>query len=177
MLLWILQLRCQLLNLVLLIVKLYLKLIDLGCQIGHVWDLLSDNLELPLPLLEFQIVHSNLFFFLSNSLLASLENVLINVRLFVKNTQFIVLVNELNTLIVSRLASHLVFEDERVHLLLQRVNNEIEFVTFINFLTNDAHLVLVKELFLVQLSPVVISQLGFNLNILFPIGEHAIFLT
>jgi hypothetical protein len=74
---------------------------------------------LSLSLLELKVIHSNFFFLLSDGLFTSLEDVFIDVRLFIQDTELIILIDKLNTLVVSGLAGHFVLKDKGVHLLLQ----------------------------------------------------------
>jgi hypothetical protein len=74
----------------------------------------------------------------------------LDVTLLVKNTEFIIFINKLDTHIVTGLASHFIFEDKVVHFLLEGVDDEIELITFVNLLSDNRHLVLVSELFLVE---------------------------
>ena len=101
---------------------------------------------------EFQVDHPNLFFLLPDFLFTVLEYVLLDIALLVQNTQLIIFVDELDTHVVSGLASHFIFENQIVHFLLQRVYDQIQFISFIDFLTNNAHFIFVSKLLLVQLA-------------------------
>ena len=79
-------------------------------------------MQLSLSFFHLQVDHSDLFFLLSDLLLAVLEDVLLNVRLFVENTKFIVSVNQLDTHVVSALTCLLILVDKVVHVFLERVD-------------------------------------------------------
>lgn len=177
MLLRIFQLRCELIDSIFLLIELNFVFIDLSCQVRYFWNLLSNDLKLSLSFFELKIIHSYFFFLLSDCLLSVFHHIFIDIWLLVQDTQFIILVNELNTLIISWLTGHFILKDQCIHLFLQRVDNQIQFVTFIDFLSNNTHLVFILELFLVQFSSVSISQLNFSLNILFAFSKYSIFLS
>jgi len=92
-------------------------------QLGYFGDLLVDYLQLPLPFLQLQIDHLYFFFFFPDLLLSVLKYVFLNVRLLVKNTQFVVAVNQLDSHEVSLFTCLLVVKDEAVHLFLQAVDD------------------------------------------------------
>jgi len=111
--------------------------VNTGCEFGDLWYLGFNYFKLALSLLELEVDHSDLLFFRTNSLFSLLQAVLLNVALFVVDTQLVISIDKLDTHIVSALASHLIFVDEVIHLLLKRVDDKVEFVTFIDFLAND----------------------------------------
>lgn len=169
-LLGVLKLTGEVIDLLFLAIKLLFELNDLLSQLRHLRNLLSDDHKLSLSLFELQVDHPDLFLLLSDLLLAVLQNVLLDVALLVEDTELIIFVNELNTHVVSRLASHLVLEDQVVHFLLQRVDDQVEFITLVDLLPDDAHPVLVSELILVQFGPQSVSLLNLDLHILLTVG-------
>jgi hypothetical protein len=92
-------------------------------------------------------------------LLTVLQNGLLDVRLLVQDAELIVLVNKLNTHVVSGLAGRLILEDEGVHLLLEAVDDQVVLVTFVDALVDDAKLVLLNQFFLVEFSALLVSVL------------------
>jgi len=64
-----------------------------------------------LTLFEFEVDHADALFSLTDFLLSILENVLLNVALFIEDTKLIVSVNELDTHIVTTLTSMLIVKD------------------------------------------------------------------
>ena len=72
----------------------------------------EEDLELPLPLLQLKFEHPHLLFFLTDGLFTVLEDCLLDIRLLVKDAQLIVLVDQLNTHVVSGLTSRFILEDE-----------------------------------------------------------------
>lgn len=154
----VLQLLGQLLHLGFLVFEIVIDLHDFLGELGDFGDLLADDRQLPLPLLQLKVDHPDLFLFLTNLLLASLEDVFLDVRFFVKDTKLIITVDKLNTHVVSALAGMLVLVDEVVHLFLERVNDQVELVSLVDQLSNCGELLTELELFAVQLRPVLVSH-------------------
>ena len=73
------ELLGQLLNLSLLVIKLFVQSHHLVCELGHFRDLLADDSELSLTFLQLKVDHSNLLLLLADLLLSILEDVLLNV--------------------------------------------------------------------------------------------------
>jgi hypothetical protein len=111
--------------------------VDAGCKFWDLRDLGLDHFKLALSFFELKINHSDLLFFRANSLFTLLQAVLLNVTLFIVDAQFVISIDKLDTHIVSALTSHLIFVNKIIHLLLQRVDNKVEFIAFIDFLTYD----------------------------------------
>jgi len=93
MLLRVLKLTRQIVDLLLLIVKLLFKLNNLLGQLWHLRDLLPNDNKLPLSLLELKVDHPDLFFLLSNLLLSIFQNVLLDVALFIQDAKLIIFVD------------------------------------------------------------------------------------
>ena len=102
----------ELLHFLLLGSHLLLQTDDLLGEGWHFWHQVLDDLELPLPLLQLKFEHPHLLFFLTDGLFTVLEDRLLDIRLLVKDAQLIVLVDQLNTHVVSGLTSRFILEDE-----------------------------------------------------------------
>jgi len=143
-------------------------------QLRHLRDLLPNDNKLPLSLLELKVDHPDLFLLLSNLLLSIFQNVLLDVALFIQDAKLIIFVDQLDTHVVSRLTSHLILEDQIVHLFLEGVDDQVQFVTFVNFLTDDAHPVFVKKFILVQVSSEGVPLLDLSLNVFLAVSECSV---
>lgn len=177
MFLWILKLLRKLLNFHFLGVQFFFKLEHFFCEFRNFRNLLVNNLELTLTLLELELDHSNLLFFLPDLLLAVFEDVLLDVALFVENTELIVSVNKLDTHVISRLAGVLILVDEIVHLLLERVDDQVELVTLVDQLANRGELRAELELLAIQFGAELVT-LGHSLGLLLQdIDQVAVFLS
>jgi predicted nucleic acid-binding protein len=110
-------------------------------------------------------------------LLSIFEDILLDIALLVKNTQLIVFINQLNTHVISRLTGHLVIENQVVHFFLQRVNNQVKFISLIDFLADNAHFVLVSEFLVIQDASKFISFLILHLDLLFALSQYSVFVT
>ena len=91
---------------------------NLRSLLRHLWDLGLYDFELSLPLFDLEVDHSDLLFFGADGLLSFFEAILLDVALLVVDAQLIISIDQLNTHVVSALASHLILVDEIVHLLL-----------------------------------------------------------
>lgn len=120
-------------------------------QPWHLRDVLLNHFKLSLSFLEFKIDHPNLFFLLANLLFTVLEDILLDVALLVENAQFVVLVDQLDTSVVTTLACNFIIVNQVVHFLLETVNDQVQLVSLVDLLTNNAHLLLVDELLFVEL--------------------------
>ena len=138
-------------------------------------DLGLHDFELSLPLFNLEVDHSDLLFFGADSLLSFLEAILLDVALLVVDAQLVISIDQLNTHVVSALASHLILVDEIVHLFLKRVNDQVKFVAFVDFLPDDRLLLLVDEIFFIQLSSERVTQVDFFLDLMLDVNQRAIF--
>jgi hypothetical protein len=100
----------------------------------------------------------------------------LNIALFIVNAKLIVSVDQLYAHVVSRLACHLILVYEIIHLLLQRVNDQVELVTLVDFLPNDRLLLLIDELFLVEVSAQRVTLIDLFLNVMLDIDKLSVFL-
>ena len=130
------QLLRERLDLGLLGFKLLVETDNLLGKFGHFGDLLAHNCILSLALFELKIDHADRLFFLANLLLAILQDSLLNVGLLVENTELVVPVNQLDTHVIARLAGVLILVDQVVHLFLQRIDDQVEFVSLVDQLAN-----------------------------------------
>ena len=126
----------QLLNFFLLGVKFFVESNHVFGQFGNFGDLLTNHVQLPFAFLLFKLNHANFLFFLSNFLLAILEDVLLNVAFLVQNAQFIISVNQLDTHVVTTFAGVFVVGNEIIHFVLQRVDNQVQLVSVVDLLLN-----------------------------------------
>ena len=108
-----------------------------------------DNLQLSLSFLQLQIDHLYFFLLLPDFLFSVFEYVFLNVRLLVQNAKFIVAVNQLDAHKVPLFASLLVVKNETIHLLLQAIYDQIEFVRLLNLLIDRALLGFVLKVFFI----------------------------
>lgn len=148
---------------------------NLRSLLWHLRNLGLNDFELSLPLFNLEVDHSYLLLFGADGLLSFLEAVLLDVALLVVDAQLIISIDQLDTHVVSALASHLILVDEIVHLLLKRVNDEVKLVTFIDLLPDDRLFLLVDEILFVQLSTEGVTQVDFFLDLVLDINERAIF--
>lgn len=95
------------------------------------------NVKLALSLLQLKVDHLYLFLLLANLLLAILKNIFLNVRFFVQNAEFVITVNKLDTHVITGLASLFILVNQVVHLLLQRVYDQVQLVGLVDLLADD----------------------------------------
>ena len=138
--------------------------------------MLSDDLELPLPLLQLQVDHPDLLLLLSDLLLAILEDVLLDVGLLIEDAKFVVSVDELDTHVVATLACLLILVDEVVHVFLQGVDDQVQLVTLVDQLTDGAELLAELELVLVQAVSQLVSLVNFPCLLVLDVDESTVFL-
>ena len=148
---------------------------NLRSLLRHLWDLGLHNFKLSLPFFNLEVDHSDLLFLGADGLLSFLEAILLDVALLVVDAQLIISIDQLNTHVVSALASHLILVDEIVHLFLKRVNDQVKFVAFVDFLPDDRLLLLVDEILFVQLSSERVTQVDFFLDLMLDVNQRAIF--
>ena len=148
---------------------------NLRSLLRDLWDLGLHDFELSLPLFNLEVDHSDLLFLGADGLLSFLEAILLDVALLVVDAQLIISIDQLNTHVVSALASHLILVDEIVHLFLKRVNDQVKFVAFVDFLPDDRLLLLVDEILFVQLSSERVTQVDFFLDLMLDVNQRAIF--
>jgi hypothetical protein len=115
---------------------------------------LSDR-YLSLIFRDFNLDHSDLIFHIFYIHFSTSQDIFLNVRLFIQDTELIVAIDELNTCQVSILASQLVLLSQSLHVLLERDNDHVEFFYFIG--------VLIDVFFLLFFLKVVLIELGFGL--------------
>ena len=108
-----------------------------------------DNLQLPLSFLQLQIDHLYFFLLLPDFLFSVFEYVLLNVRLLVQNAEFVVAVNQLDAHKVTLLASLLIIKNETIHLFLQAIDYQIEFIRLLDLLVDCALLGFVLKVFFI----------------------------
>ena len=123
-------------NLQFLSIELFIQFNDFLGELGNFRDLLAYNGLLSLTLLELEVDHADGLLLLTDFLFAVLEDILLDVRLFVQDTELIIPVNQLNTHVVTRFTSVLILINQIIHLFLKRVDNQIELVTLVNELSN-----------------------------------------
>ena len=144
-------------------------------KLWDIWDEFLDNFQLSLSFFEFKVYHFDLFFLFSDLLLSIFKNILLNVRLFVQNTKFVIPVNKLDTHIISAFTCLFILVDQVVHFLLQRVDDQIEFVRLVNFLADNALLRTELVFKLVKFCSLRISHVGLFLYLVFYVNKGAIF--
>jgi hypothetical protein len=125
---------------------------NLPGKFGYTRNLVFDDLHLPLSFFKLKVVHFDFFFLLSDELVTIFKDVLMNVGFLIKNTQFVILIDQLDTHVVSGFTSSFIVEDKTVHFFLERVNDEIVLVSFIDLLTDDRDSIFVSEFSLVLIS-------------------------
>mmetsp|Transcript_39515 Transcript_39515/g.51732 ORF Transcript_39515/g.51732 Transcript_39515/m.51732 type:complete len:229 (+) Transcript_39515:831-1517(+) len=176
MLLGVFKLLRKLLHLHLLAVELLLELEDFFGEFGHFGHLFVDDLELSLTLFKLKFDHADLLLLLTDFLLAILEDVLLNVALFVENTELVIAVDQLDTHVVSGLTSVLVLVNQVVHFLLQRVNDQVQLVALVDQLPDRGELPTEFKLFAVGLGAVLVTlSVGLRL-LLHDVDEVAVLL-
>ena len=106
-------------NLQFLCIELFVKFNDFLSELGNFRDLLAYNGLLSLSLLKLEVNHSDRLLFLTDFLLTVLEDILLDVRLLVQDTQLIIPVNQLNTHVVARFAGVLILVNQIIHLFLK----------------------------------------------------------
>jgi hypothetical protein len=109
-------------------------------------------------------------------LLALFEPVLLYVALLVVDAELVVPVDQLYAHVVAGLAGHLVLVDEVVHLLLQRVDDEVELVALVYLLPDHVLLHLVDRHVLVQLGPQRVALVDLPLHLVLDVDQLAVFL-
>ena len=102
----------ELLHFLLLGCDLLLQTDDLLGEGWHFWHQVLDDLELPLPLLQLKFEHPHLLLFLTDGLFTVLEDCLLNIRLLVKDAQLVVLVNQLDSHVISGLTGCFILKDK-----------------------------------------------------------------
>jgi len=137
MLLWVFNNLTQLLNFLFLGFEFLVESNHFFGHLGNFGDLLANHVQLPFALLLFKLNHTNFLFFLSNFLLAILEDVLLNVTLLVQNAQFIISVNQLDAHVVTTFAGVFVVGNEIIHFILQRVDDQVQLVSMVDLLLNS----------------------------------------
>ena len=105
-------------------------------KIGDLGNLLPKDLQLPLPFLQLQVYHPDFLFLLPNLLLSMLQPILLNIRLLIQNTQLVITINKLNTHVIPRFTGLFILIYQVVHLSLQRIDDQVQFITLINLLPN-----------------------------------------
>ena len=105
-------------------------------QVRHLRNLLPKYLQLSLPLFQLQVNHPDLLLLLPNLLLSVLQSIFLDIRLLVQNTQLIVAVNKLDSHVITRFTSLFILVYQVVHFALERVDDQVEFVTFVDFLAD-----------------------------------------
>lgn len=93
-------------------------------------------------------------------MLTLLECIFLDVGFLIEDAKLIVSIDKLDTHVVSVLTGHLVVVDEVVHLFLELVDDQIEFVTLIDLLRNDSLLALKLLVLLVKLGLEGVSVVG-----------------
>jgi hypothetical protein len=145
--------------------------------LGHLRDFLSEDLELALPLLKLEVDHSNLLLLLTDLLLTVLESILLDVRLLVEDTELIVTVNKLDTHVITTLTSLFVIVDEVVHLTLEGVDDQIQFISDVNFLADSRLFHFELELVHVKLFTESVSPGDFSSNVVLNSDQKPVFLS
>jgi hypothetical protein len=100
----------------------------------------------------------------------------LNIALFIVNAKLIVSVDQLYAHVISRLTCHLILVYEVIHLFLQRVDDQVELVTLVDLLPDDRLLLLIDELFLVEVSAQRVTLIDLFLNVVLDIDKLSIFL-
>ena len=157
--------------------ELLVQLDYLLSQLRYLWNLLPYDLELSLPLLQFQVDHPDLLLLLSDLLLTILEDVFLDVGLFVEDAEFVVSVDELDAHVVTAFACLLILVDEVVHVLLQGVDDQVQFIALVDQLTNGAELLTELELVLVQAVSQLVSLVNFPRLLVLDVYEGTILLS
>ena len=87
-----------------------------------------------------------------------------NVALFIVDAKFVIPINELNAHVVSAFTGHLIFVNQIIHLLLKRIDNEVELVSLVDLLTNNIFLGFVNGNSLIEVSSQLITEVDFLLK-------------
>lgn len=132
------------------------------------------NVKLALSLLQLKVDHLYLFLLLANLLLAILKNIFLNVRFFVQNAEFVITVNKLDTHVITGLASLFILVNQVVHLLLQRVYDQVQLVGLVDLLADDRLLLTELVLLFVQLSAVGVTVVSRFLHVVLHFNQRAI---
>ncbi len=146
-------------------------------ELRDFWDLFVNDVLLSLALFEFEVDHTDLLLLRADGLFALFETVFLDIALLIVDAELIVTVDQLDTHIVTALTGHLILVDKVIHLLLEGVNDKVEFIALIDFLTDDGFLLLVDEVLLVEVRTEGISLVDLFLDLVLDVNERTIFLT
>lgn len=120
--------------------------------------------------------HSYVIFNAFNIHLSGSKNIFLNVGLFIKYTELIITIDELDTSDITILTCLFILLAKTLHISLKRDNNHIQFLDFISILINKLLFLLFFQIIFVKLCLCLISFMNFKLKHVIIVLDSLIFL-